>query len=78
MEPSNNLDLFFHYQVDQSHETYHPEEYLHYQGKSYNIDFIQTKTDKISEEQITKQLQKEVVKEAIIETIIEVKKYLVL
>lgn len=48
------------------------------QGKSYNIDFIQTKTDKISEEQITKQLQKEVVKEAIIETIIEVKKYLVL
>ena len=48
------------------------------QGKSYNIDFIQTKTDKISEEQITKQLQKEVVKEAIIETIIEIKKYLVL
>ena len=32
------------------------------QGKSYNIDFAQTKTDKVSEEQITKQLQKEVVK----------------
>lgn len=48
------------------------------QGKSYNIDFTQTKAEKVSEEQITKQLQKEVVKEAIIEIIIEAKKYLVL
>ena len=48
------------------------------QGKSYNIDFTQTKAEKVSEEQIKKQLQKEVVKEAIIEIIIEAKKYLVL
>ena len=53
-------------------------DYQRLQGKSYNIDFIQTKTDKVSEEQIIKQLQKEVVKEAIIEIIKEAKKYLVL
>ena len=53
-------------------------DYQRLQGKSYNIDFTQTKADKISEEQITKQLQKEVVKEAINEIIIEAKKYLVL
>ena len=49
-------------------------DYQRLQGKSYNIDFAQTKADKVSEEQITKQLQKEVVKE----TIIEAKKHLVL
>ena len=53
-------------------------DYQRIQGKSYNIDFVQTKTDKVSEEQIIKQLQKEVVKEAIIEIIKEAKKNLVL
>ena len=52
-------------------------DYQRLQGKSYNIDFIQTKTEKTSdeeikdilpsEEQITKQLQEEAVEEAIIE-----------
>ena len=53
-------------------------DYQRIQGKSYNIDFVQIKTDKVSEEQIIKQLQKEVVKEAIIEIIKEAKKNLVL
>lgn len=52
-------------------------DYQRLQGKSYNIDFIQTKTEKTSdeevkdvlpsEEQITKQLQEKAKKEAIIE-----------
>ena len=52
-------------------------DYQRLQGKSYNIDFIQTKTDKIADEEIkavlqsekqtTKQLQEKAVKESIIE-----------
>ena len=52
-------------------------DYQRLQGKSYNIDFIQTKADKVSDEEVkvvlpsekqtTKQLQEEIKKESIIE-----------